>query len=136
MTVQLYNYTRIMTREQQMYVRGKELSLSMSTGFVKILLATTIPTTAIGYFIAGALDKSLFNPLLSNWSPGLLIASVGIGLLLGTALWKIMIGGYRLIEYLRAYFRPKKSYTNSHLRGDMVFRLTNIHIDSIVKSRL
>lgn len=133
----LYNYTRVMQREAKIYsIAGSYSASGISTNYIKIAGFTTVLFALIGYILSLIFNINMFNILEPNFSIYWAVYWIGFGFILGTGLYKIQIGGYRLYEYLRAYFKPKKVYTNSFERSEKIYTQANIKVDAIVSQIL
>lgn len=131
----IYNYTALKNNDTKIYnIGGKQLSGGISITFLKITAPVALVIIGIGYLISLALNFDFINPLAPNfhkyYTGGFLIVGIGTGL----AMWYVQFAGYRLYQYLLAYIRPKKVYTNRFRLEE--YKLTNIKIKSIIKNLL
>jgi hypothetical protein len=76
----------------------------------------------------------MWNFIGPNWNITWLLVWTLSGVIIGLALWNIQFSGYRLYEYLIAYLKPKKVYSNS-IKHRFV-TLTNLNIKAVIKQWL
>lgn len=129
----VYNYTALKNNDTKIYnIGGKQLSGGISITFLKVTGPVALAIIGLGYAISLALHINFINPLdptFNKYFTGIfLIVGIGIGL----AMWYVQFAGYRLYEYLLAYLRPKKVYTNRFRLEE--YKFTNIKIKAIVKN--
>lgn len=131
----LYNYTSLKQRDTKIYnVGGYNLAGGISIEFLKVVGPTTIAGIVLGAIIAIPFGISFLNPLGDKFIPAYTIAFLVLGIGPGLLLWYIQFAGYRLYEYLIAYFKPKKVYANDFRNTEYV--LNDIKIDAMVKNIL
>ncbi|MEE3344560.1 MAG: hypothetical protein VZS44_10740 [Bacilli bacterium] len=123
----LYNYSGLKDRDTKIYNIG---GYNIAGGFSVNFLMVTGPV-ALTILILGRLIAIPFGiPFLSKYT---LIWFI-VGAVIGYGLYKIEVFGYRLYEYLIAYFKPKKVYTNDFKITE--YKHTNISIKTFIKSIL
>ncbi len=129
----LYNYSSLQNRETKIYnIGGYNLSGGFSVDFLKIVGPATVVGIILG-IILGLPFGIRFIPFIGGkFIPAWTIAWIGIGAGIGCALWYVQFAGYRLYQYLAAYFKPKKVYMNDFKHTEI--KLTNIKIDTLVKT--
>lgn len=133
--MRLYNYSSLRTRESKLYnVGGYNIAGGMSIEFLKVVGPMALVGIILGCLIAIPFGISFFNPFSDKFIAGYTITWLVIGIGSGCALWYIQFAGYRLYQYLAAYFKPKKVYTNDFRNTQ--FQLTDIKIKGFVKNLL
>ena len=131
----LYNYSTLRNRDTKIYnIGGYNMAGGFSVEFLKIVAPVAIGILLIGFLLSYVFNVSMFNPFNENFSLMYLIVFLGLGVGAGCALWFIKFSGYRLYQYLAAYFKPKKAYTNAFKITE--FKFSNIKIKSMVKNIL
>ena len=131
----LYNYTSLKQRDTKIYnIGGYNLAGGLSVEFLKVVAPVFFIVMIIGWLISIPFGLNFLNPLGAKFVPEYTITFMVIGIGIGCALWYIPITGYRLYQYLGAYFKPKKIYMNDFRHTE--FKLTNIHIKAFVKNLL
>lgn len=133
--MRLYNYTTLKSRDTKLYnIGGYSIAGGLSIEFLKVVLPIVIVFILLGYFISIPFGLSFFNPLAANFSAKYTIIWLALGIGVGCALWYIQFSGYRLYQYLIAYFKPKKVYTNQFKTTE--YRLYNFSIKTFFKTLL
>lgn len=133
--MRLYNYTTLKSRDTKLYnIGGYSIAGGLSIEFLKVVLPIVIVFILLGYFISIPFGLSFFNPLATNFSAKYTIIWLALGIGVGCALWYIQFSGYRLYQYLIAYFKPKKVYTNQFKTTE--YRLYNFSIKTFFKTLL
>ena len=131
----LYNYSSLRKRDAKIYnIGGYNLAGGFSIEFLKIVVPVAFIILLIGFILSFIVNVSMFNFFADNFSLWYLIIFLGLGIGAGCALWYIKFSGYRLYQYLYAYIKPKKAYSNDFKNKE--YRLTNIKINAIVKNIL
>jgi len=131
----LYNYSSLQKRDTKIYnVGGYNIAGGFSVEFLKVTGPVALIIVGVGFLLSLVFGISFFNPFAENfvWQYTVLWLALGIGA--GCALWYIQFAGYRLYQYLAAYFKPKKVYMNDFKHTE--FKLTNIKIKAFVKNIL
>lgn len=129
----LYNYTSLRQRDTKIYnVGGYNLAGGMSVEFLKVVGPATIIGIILGAVIGLPFHISFFNPFSPTFNLNYTIFWICVGICVGCALWYIQFAGYRLYQYLAAYFKPKKVYMNDF--RTTIFTLNNIKIKTFVKN--
>ena len=96
----VYNYTSLKKRETKIYnIGGYNIAGGIGTDFLIVLGPCVLVAIVLGCIISIPFGISFFTLF---W----LILGISVGLLL----WYVQFGGYKLYQYLGAYFRPKKVY--------------------------
>lgn len=131
----LWNCTSLLKRESKIYsIGGYGIAGGISMNFAKVVVPVALAFIIFGWIISIVFGINMFNPFGANWNYMYLITFVGLGAGSGFALWHIQFSGYRLYQYLLAYIKPKKVYTNSFNVRERQFKLTNIKIKAFVKN--
>ena len=131
----LWNYTSLMKRDSKIYsIGGYGISGGISMNFAKVVVPVALIFIILGWIISIPFGVNMFNPFGDNWNFWYLIFFVGGGAGIGFGLWNIQFAGYRLYQYLLAYFKPKKVYTNSFNMRERQFKFTNVKIKTFVKN--
>ena len=131
----LYNYSTLRNRDTKIYnIGGYNMAGGFSVEFLKIVAPVAIGILLIGFLLSYVFNVSMFNPFNKNFSLMYLIVFLGLGIGAGCALWFIKFSGYRLYQYLYAYLKPKKVYSNEFKTKE--YKHTNIKINATVKNIL
>lgn len=131
----LYNYSSLQKRDTKIYnVGGYNIAGGFSVEFLKVVAPVAIGIIAIGAILGIPFGISFFNPFGGHFKPAWTIFWTAIGIGAGCALWYIQFAGYRLYQYLAAYFKPKKVYMNDFKHSE--FHLTDIKFKGFVKNIL
>lgn len=131
----LYNYSSIQNRESKIYnVGGYNISGGFSVEFLKVVGPVVLIFIIAGAILSVILNISFFNPFSDRFIWQYTIFTIAIGIGVGCALWYIQFAGYRLYQYLGAYFKPKKVYINDFKHSE--FKLTDVKINTFVKNIL
>ena len=133
--MKLFNYSSLNQRETRIYdVGGKSIAGGISVDMLKIVAPATVFGILIGFLLGLPFGINFFNPFSENFSKWWTTIWVALGVGLGCGLYYIQFAGYRLYQYLIAYFRPKKVYKNDWRMSE--FKLTNVSIKTFVKKIL
>lgn len=133
----LYNYSNLQKRDQKIYsIAGYGLSGGMSVNFAKVVVPIALIIIIIGLIIGSIFGVNAINPFGGNWNWRFLVFIVILGNVVGLALWNIQFSGYRLYQYLIAYIKPKKVYTNEPNISKREFKLHNFTIKATIKNIL
>ena len=131
----LYNYSVIKNRESRIYnVGGYNISGGLSVEFIKVVGPCIILGIILGVIIGLPFHFSFFNPFSDNFHLKWTLFWIILGAGIGCGLWYIQFAGYRLYQYLLAYFKPKKVYINDSKNTQ--FKLTNVKFKGFVKNIL
>ena len=131
----LYNYTSLQKRDTKIYnVGGYNIAGGMSVEFLKVVGPAAIIGILLGWLISLPFGISFFNPFSPTFNTTFTMVFVCLGIGVGCALWYIQFAGYRLYQYLGAYFKPKKVYMNDFAHS--LFILSDIKIKAFVKNLL
>lgn len=131
----LFNYSSLKSRDTKIYsVGGHNIAGGFSVEFLKVVAPVAIVITIIGGILASILGYSFLNPFAENFHGYYTFIVIGLGIGIGCALWYIQFSGYRLYQYLAAYFKPKKVYTNDFKTKE--YKLNNFKINSMVRNIL
>ena len=130
----LYNYSGLKDRDTKIYnVGGYNIAGGFSVQFL-----TVVGPVFLVFLILGAILGAFFGismiPMTDGFSLKWLLFWLFVGIGIGCALWYIQFSGYRLYQYLIAYFKPKKVYTNDFRIKE--FKLTNIKVKGFIKNIL
>ena len=133
----LYNYTSLKSHDTKIYsVAGTQVSsMGISVAWLKVVGSGFAVGTLIGILIAVVTRINFYNPVGDHFSLWYIALTSGGGLGIGCALWYIKIETYRLIEYLIAYFKPKKTYHNLNTRNKE-FKLYKLTTKGIIQQDL
>lgn len=133
--MRLYNYSSLKNRDTKIYsIGGHNIAGGFSVEFLKVVGPVALVFIVIGAVLAAVLGFSFFNPLAENFHAWYTILFLAAGIGGGCALWYVQFAGYRLYQYLGAYFKPKKVYSNDFKVHE--YKLTNIKVKSMVKNIL
>lgn len=138
----LFDYSNLIKRDTKIYsIGGVGIPGGLSINFAKVVFPVAIVVIFLGYLLSLLLGLNMFNFMdgltgIREWHWKYLITCVIIGVLTGLGLWNINVGGYRLYQYLLAYFRPKKVYTNNSDVRNREFKFHNITIKTIIRQEL
>lgn len=132
-----WNYTSLKNRESKIYsVGGYSMSGGISVEFLKVVAPVAIAFMIVGGVIGIPFGITFLNPFSKTakfiWQYTVLWTGAGIGV--GLGLWYIQFAGYRLYQYLGAYFKPKKCYSNNFRLTE--YKLNNIKINAFFKHLL
>lgn len=131
----LYNYSSLQKRENKIYnVGGYNIAGGLSVEFLKVVAPVTLVIILIGFILSLILGISFFNPLNEHFSAKYTLFFIVLGVAVGMGLWKIEFAGYRLYQYLGAYFKPKKIYYGDFKNTEV--KLTNYKIKTFIKNIL
>lgn len=131
----LYNYSSLQKRDTKLYnIGGYQLPGGFSIEFLKVVAPAAIAVIAVGAVLSLPFGINFFNPFGPNFKLVWTLFWFAIGIGAGCALWYIQFAGYRLYQYLAAYFKPKKVYMNDFRHTE--FHLTDIKFKGFVKSIL
>lgn len=129
----LYNYSSLKKRDTKLYnVGGYNIAGGFSVAFLKVVAPVFLIGIVIGVILGLPFGINFFNPFSEHFVWQWTVFWLVIGILVGCGLWYIQFAGYRLYQYLIAYFKPKKVYINDNRNTE--FKLTNITIKTFVKS--
>lgn len=128
----LWNYTSLRTRDSKIYsVGGHAISGGISIEFLKVTAPVAIIFIIIGALLGAIFGISFFNVFSDKFHMWWTIIWTGLGIGVGCGLWHIQFAGYRLYQYLIAYFQPKKVYMNDWRHTE--FKLHNFSIKTLVR---
>lgn len=131
----IFNYTSLKNRETKIYsIGGQNFAGGISIEFLKIVGPVALVFIAIGFALSFVLGFNFYNPLAENFHAWYTLLFLGLGIGIGCGLWYIQFAGYRLYQYLAAYFKPKKVYSNDFKVTE--YKFNNIKIKSMVKNIL
>lgn len=131
----LYNYSSLRNRDTKIYnIGGYNMAGGLSIEFLKVVAPVAGIFIAVGAVLSLLLGFSFFNPLSANFHAWYTIIWLALGIGIGCGLWFIQFSGYRLYEYLIAYFKPKKVYSNSFKITE--YKFTNFKIKAMVRNIL
>ena len=131
----LYNYSSLQRREAKIYnIGGYNISGGLSIEFLKVVAPVALVIVLIGFLLSLVLGISFFDPFDENFSAKYTLTFIVLGIAVGMGLWKIQFAGYRLYQYLGAYFKPKKVYSGDFKNTEYV--LHNYKIKTFIKNIL
>ena len=132
--MRVFNYTSLRTREAKIYdIAGYQIAGGLSVEFLKVVAPVAIVIFAIGFFIGCILGISI-NPFDDNFKLVYWLVFLALGIAAGCVLWYVQFAGYRLYQYLGAYFKPKKTYTNDFKLTE--YKFTDVKVNAIIKNIL
>ena len=133
--VPLYNYTSLKTEDTKIYdIGGYNIPGGLSLAFTKVVAPVVVAFIAVGVIIGKIFHIPFINFLDPKFNLIYPLIWIGLGALFGFGLWHIQFQGYRLYQYLIAYFKPKAVYHNDFKHTRVKF--TNVKIDAFVKNIL
>ena len=133
--MELWNYTSLKTQDTKIYdIGGYKITGGLSIEFTKIVGPALLVFIALGWGLGAIFGISFWNFLSPHFKLWWTLIWIGTGIGVGCALWYIQFAGYRLYQYLGAYFKPKKVYMNDWKHTEVT--LTNIQIKGLVKHLL
>lgn len=107
----VYNYTSLKKRETKIYnIGGYNIAGGIGTDFLIVLGPCVLVAIVLGCIISIPFGISFFNIFSDNFKLGYTLFWLILGISVGLLLWYVQFGGYKLYQYLGAYFRPKKVY--------------------------
>lgn len=128
----VYNFSRLKQRDQKIYnIGGYNFANGISFNFLMVVAPVAIILILLFFLLSLAFGLNYFNPMAENFSAKYTIITLALSIGAGCALWFIRVSTYRLYEYLLAYIKPKKSYTNDFKLKE--YKFTNVKIDSKIK---
>ncbi|MBQ8218160.1 MAG: hypothetical protein IJZ79_02540 [Bacilli bacterium] len=131
----IYNYSSLQKRDTKIYnVGGYNIAGGFSVEFLKVVGPVALAIIAVGFLLSLPFGISFFNPFSANFVTWYTVLWLILGIGTGCGLWYIQFAGYRLYQYLGAYFKPKKVYMNDFKHSE--FHLTDIKIKAFVKNIL
>lgn len=126
-------YTSLKTREKNMYsFQGAKISESgVSTLFIKVYFGILSGFIAIGALICLWQNKFLFNPFENDqFSPFFDIIIFGLPLVITWALISTHIQGYKTIDFIAAWIKPKYIGDKTLKRS----KFTNVKTDTLIEN--
>ena len=130
--MKLFNYSGLKSRDTKIYnIGGYNIAGGFSVNFLTVTGPALLVFIIIGWLLSYVFGLSFFNPFAENFSAVYTLSFIIVGILVGLGLYKIQFAGYRLYQYLGAYFKPKKVYTNDFKLKEKKF--TDIKINAFVK---
>lgn len=130
----LFNYSSLQKRDTKIYaIGGTGIPGGISVTFLKVVAPVTILFILVGTLLSFLFGINMFNPFAPKWNWVWLVVWIVVGIIAGLAMWNVQFAGYRLYQYLIAYLKPKKVYTNNPNARERNFKLTNIKMKSLVK---
>lgn len=131
----LYNYTSLKQRDTKIYnIGGYNLTGGISVNFLTVVGPAFLATVLIGALIGLPFGVNFINPFSAGFHGKYTFIWCALGIGIGCALWYVQFSGYRLYQYLIAYFKPKAVYHNDFKHTRVKF--TNVKIDAFVKNIL
>lgn len=128
----VYNFSRLKQKDQKIYnIGGYNFANGISFTFLIVVAPVALILMLIFFAFAKVFGLSYFDFTADNFSAKYTIITLALSIGAGCALWFIHVSTYRLYEYLLAYFKPKKSYTNDFKLKE--YKFTNVKIDSKIK---
>lgn len=130
----LYNYSGLKSRDTKIYsIGGYNVAGGFSVQFLTVVGPVFLLALIIGIIISIITGIS-YNPLSENFSIALVVLTLIFGIGGGCILWYVQFSGYRLYQYLIAYCKPKKVYTNDFKATE--YKHTTISIKTFIKNIL
>lgn len=131
----IYNYSSLQKRDTKIYnVGGYNIAGGFSVDFLTVVGPVFLAVTSVGFLLSIPFGINFLNPFGEHFIFGYTLFFIVLGIAIGCGLWYIPIAGYRLYQYLLAYFKPKKVYMNDFRRTE--FNLTDVKIKAFVKNIL
>ena len=131
----LWNYSGLKSRDTKIYsVGGYNIAGGFSVSFLAVLAPVTIVFLIVGGLLGMLFNISMINPLADNFSLTWLMVWLIPGMLIGYGLYRIQFKGYRLYQYILAYIKPKKVYSNEFKTPE--YKFTTISIKTFIKNLL
>lgn len=132
--MRVFNYSSLRTREAKIYdIAGYQIAGGLSVEFLKVVAPVAIIIFLLGFIISIPFGINL-NPFGGNFILAYWIVFLVLGIGAGCILWYVQFAGYRLYQYLGAYFKPKKSYTNDFKLTE--YKFTDVKVNATVKNIL
>ena len=127
------NYTTLKSREQKIYKFG-DTKLNGGQGIPLTTLYIVVPlgalTLIIGAIVGSIINKS-YIPWAENFGLFHTMFWLSLGPVIGLILYRCQFSGYRLYEYLLAYMRRKKVYSNDITRSEV--KHTKVSVNTFIK---
>lgn len=131
----IYNYSSLQKRDTKIYnIGGYQMAGGFSVEFLKVVAPVAIAIIAVGAILGIPFGVNFINPFSPNFHAWYTIMFLILGIGAGCGLWYIQFAGYRLYQYLAAYFKPKKVYMNDFKHTE--FKLTDVKFKAFVKNIL
>lgn len=129
----LYNYSSLKKRDTKIYdVGGYKMAGGFSVEFLKVTGPVALIIIAIGFVLSLVFGISFFNPFDETFQLWYTLTFLVVGIAVGCGMWYIQFAGYRLYQYLLAYIKPKKVYSNDFRLRE--YKFSNIKIKGMFKS--
>lgn len=129
----LYNYSSLKKRDTKIYdVGGYKMAGGFSVEFLKVTGPVALIIIAIGFVLSLVFGISFFNPFDETFQLWYTLTFLIVGIAVGCGMWYIQFAGYRLYQYLLAYIKPKKVYSNDFKLRE--YKFSNIKIKGMFKS--
>lgn len=129
----LYNYSSLKKRDTKIYdVGGYKMAGGFSVEFLKVTGPVALIIIAIGFVLSLVFGISFFNPFDETFQLWYTLTFLIVGIAVGCGMWYIQFAGYRLYQYLLAYIKPKKVYSNDFRLRE--YKFSNIKIKGMFKS--
>lgn len=133
----IYNYSSVFQRDSKVYeIGGVTLSDGIRTDRLKIMIPILLFFVFIGYNLGKLFGYSLFNVFSADFSLYYTTTILVLGLVVGIILYDVKITTIRLYEYLIAYFKPRKYYTNENHIRKRIYKPTTVIVDELFRSIL
>lgn len=131
----VFNYSSLQKRDTKIYnIGGYNIAGGFSVEFLKVVGPVALAIILVGLIISIPFGIDFINPLSKNFVAGYTVTWLILGIGIGCGLWYIQFSGYRLYQYLVAYFKPKKVYMNDFRHTEC--KLTDIKFRAFVKNIL
>lgn len=129
----LYNYSSLKKRDTKIYdVGGYKMAGGFSVEFLKVTGPVALIIIAIGFVLSLVFGINFFNPFDETFQLWYTLTFLVVGIAVGCGMWYIQFAGYRLYQYLLAYIKPKKVYSNDFRLRE--YKFSNIKIKGMFKS--
>lgn len=133
--MRVYNYTSLKQRDTKIYnIGGYNIGGGVSVTFLSVVGPVAIVIILLFALIGIPFGISFFNPFSEHFIFKYTFAGTTLGIGIGCLMWYLPVSGYRLYEYLIAYFKPKGVYINDFRHTKRKF--TNIKIKTFIKNIL
>ena len=129
----LYNYSSLKKRDTKIYdVGGYKMAGGFSVEFLKVTGPVALIIIAIGFVLSLVFGISFFFSFDETFQLWYTLTFLVVGIAVGCGMWYIQFAGYRLYQYLLAYIKPKKVYSNDFRLRE--YKFSNIKIKGMFKS--
>jgi hypothetical protein len=134
----IFNYSSVFKRDNKIHdVAGLfTISDGIRVERLKVMIPAFLIIALFGYLLGGILNFSLINIFNDNFSFKYTTTVFTIGIVVGIILYDVKITTIRLYEYLIAYFKPRRYYTNENHVRNRIYKPTTVEVNEIFRSIL